>query len=165
MFFSSAPFFHGAASLSCYLIKRVPKEEKERMWGALKGWLIPPDREILILNLKVLIFNSLKSTAFDNTNTRGMESIAFLCKVTWTRTSSIIIHWTFCATLSVAILRRSVRSDAKLSCTETRFQKFSQSGKNGSKHPMSSISMAYNVISCKKVERNTQKLKIADFTM
>ena len=37
--------------------------------------------------------------------------------------------------------------------------------KNGSKHPMSSISMAYNVISCKKVERNTQKLKIADFTM
>ena len=36
---------------------------------------------------------------------------------------------------------------------------------NSSKHPMLSISMAYNVISCKKVERNTQKLKIADFTM
>ena len=49
--------------------------------------------------------------------------------------------------------------------TETRFQKCSQSGKNGSKHPMLSISMAFNVISCKKVERNTQKLKIADFTM
>ena len=62
-------------------------------------------------------------------------------------------------------LRRGVRSDAQLSSTETRFQKCSQSGKNGSKHPMLSISMAFNVISCKKVERNTQKLKIADFTM
>ena len=62
-------------------------------------------------------------------------------------------------------LRRGVRSDVQLSCTETRFQKCSQSGKNGSKHPMLSISMAYNVISCKKVERNTQKLKIAHFTM
>ena len=62
-------------------------------------------------------------------------------------------------------LRRSVRSDVQLSCTETRFQKCSQSGKNGSKHPMLSMSMAFNVISCKKVERNTQKLKIADFTM
>ena len=62
-------------------------------------------------------------------------------------------------------IRRGVRSDAQLSPTETRFQKCSQSGKNGSKHPMLSISMAFNVISCKKVERNTQKLKIADFTM
>ena len=62
-------------------------------------------------------------------------------------------------------LRRGVRSDAQLSSTETRFQKCSQSGKNGSKQPMLSISMAYNVISCKKVERNTQKLKISDFTM
>ena len=62
-------------------------------------------------------------------------------------------------------LWRGVRSDAQLRPTETRFQKCSQSGKNGSKHPMLSISMAYNVISCKKVERNTQKLKIADFTM
>ena len=62
-------------------------------------------------------------------------------------------------------VRRGVRSDAQLSCIETRFQKCSQSGKNGSKHPMLSISMAFNVISCKKVERNTQKLKIADFTM
>ena len=58
-----------------------------------------------------------------------------------------------------------VRSDAQLSSTKTRFQKCSQSGKNGSKHQMLSISMAFNVISCKKVERNTQKLKIADFTM
>ena len=61
--------------------------------------------------------------------------------------------------------RRGVRCDAKLSCSEIRFQKCSQSGKKGSKHPMLSISMAFNVISCKKVERNTQKLKIADFTM
>ena len=62
-------------------------------------------------------------------------------------------------------LRRGVRSDVQSSCTETRLQKCSQTGKNGSKHPMLSISMAYNVISCKKVKRNTQKLKIADFTM
>ena len=62
-------------------------------------------------------------------------------------------------------LWRGVRSDAQLSSTETRFQKCSQSGKTGSKHPMLSISMAFNVISCKKIERNTQKLKIADFTM
>ena len=63
------------------------------------------------------------------------------------------------------LIRRGVRSDAQLSSTETRFQKCSQSGKNGSKHPMLSISMANNVISCKKIERNTQKIKIADFTM
>ena len=60
---------------------------------------------------------------------------------------------------------RGVRSDAQLSSTETRFQKYPQSGKNGSKHPMLSIFMAYNVISCKKIERNTKKIKIADFTM
>ena len=65
----------------------------------------------------------------------------------------------------LAWLERGVRSDAQLNCTDTRFQKCSQSGKNGSKHPMLSISMAYNVISCKKVQRNTQKLKIADFAM
>ena len=63
------------------------------------------------------------------------------------------------------LLRRGVRSDAQSSSTETRFQKCSQSGKNGSKHPILSISMAYSVISCKKIERNTQKIKIADFTM
>ena len=47
-------------------------------------------------------------------------------------------------------LARGVRSDAQLSCTETRFQKCSQSGKNGSKNPMLSLSMVYNVISCKQ---------------
>ena len=31
--FQFSPFFEGAASLNCYLIKRVPKEEKERRWG------------------------------------------------------------------------------------------------------------------------------------
>ena len=54
-------------------------------------------------------------------------------------------------TLSVTCLWRGVRSDAQLRPTETRFQKCSQSGKNGSKHPMLSISMAFNMISCKKV--------------
>ena len=48
---------------------------------------------------------------------------------------------------------RGVRSDAQLRSTETRLQKCSQSGKNGSKHPMLSISMAYNVISCKKNQK------------
>ena len=67
--------------------------------------------------------------------------------------------------ISQTLIRRGVRSDAQLSCTDTRFQKCSQSGKNGSKHPMLSISMACNVISCKKIGRNTQKIKIADFTM
>ena len=54
-------------------------------------------------------------------------------------------------------LRRGVRSDAQLSCTDTRLQKCSQSGKNGSKHPMLSISMAYNVISCQKKSKETLK--------
>ena len=45
----------------------------------------------------------------------------------------------------------------QLSCTETRFQKCSHRGKNGSEHPMLSIYMAYNVISCKQIQRNTQK--------
>ena len=60
---------------------------------------------------------------------------------------------------------RGVRSGVQLSCTETLFQKCSQSSQNGSEHPMKSISMAYNVISRKKIERNTQKIKIADFTI
>ena len=47
----------------------------------------------------------------------------------------------------------------------SEFQSGPKSDKNGSKHPMLSISMAYNVISCKQIERNTQKIKIADFTM
>ena len=62
-------------------------------------------------------------------------------------------------------IRRGVRSGVQLSCTETRYQKWPQSGKNGSKHIMLSISITYNVISSKKIQRNTQKIKIADFTM
>ena len=56
-------------------------------------------------------------------------------------------------------LRRGVRSG------DTRFQKCSQSGKNGSKHPMLSTSMAYSVISCKKFNQNTKKIKVAYCTM
>ena len=37
--------------------------------------------------------------------------------------------------------------------------------KNGSKHPMLQISMAENVISYKKIQRNAQKTKITDFAM
>ena len=58
---------------------------------------------------------------------------------------------------SLLSLRRGVRSDAQLSSTETRFQKCSHSGKNGSKHPMLSTSMADNVISYTKIKRNTKK--------
>ena len=63
-----------------------------------------------------------------------------------------------------ALLRRGDRSDVRLSCTETRFQKYTQSGKSGPKHPMLSISLAFNVISCKKSKGN-KKIKLADFTM
>ena len=37
--------------------------------------------------------------------------------------------------------------------------------KNGSKHPMLQISMADNVISYKKIQRNAQKTKITGFAM
>ena len=40
-----------------------------------------------------------------------------------------------------------------------RISKWSWSGKNGSKHPKLSISMADNVITYKKIKRNTQKPK------
>ena len=52
-------------------------------------------------------------------------------------------------TILMGHIGRGVRSGVQLVLTETRIQKYSQSGKNGSKHPMLSISMAYNVISCK----------------
>ena len=63
----------------------------------------------------------------------------------------------------VNLLRRSVRSDAQLSCTETRFQKCSQSGKKGSKHKMLLISMACNVSSCKKNPKKHSKNQIRWF--
>ena len=61
-------------------------------------------------------------------------------------------------------LRRGVRSDVQSSCTETRLQKCSQSGKNGSRPNVIYI----NGLQCdfmQKIQRNTQKIKIADFTM
>ena len=71
------------------------------------------------------------------------------------------LHWIlnapFNSFLNLGLLSRGVRSDAQLSCTETRFQKCSQSGKNGSKHPMLSISMADNVISYKKNQKKRSK--------
>ena len=57
-----------------------------------------------------------------------------------------ICHFWYATTFD---LGRGVRSDVQLSRTETRFQKCSQSGRNGS-NPMLSISIAHNVISCKK---------------
>ena len=53
--------------------------------------------------------------------------------------------------------RQAVRSGVQLSCTETRFQNCSLSGKNGSKHPMLSISKAHNVISCKQNPKKHSK--------
>ena len=53
-----------------------------------------------------------------------------------------------------------------LSNTETQFQEYSQSGENGFKQPiMLSIFAAHNVISGKKINRNTKKIKIAEFSM
>ena len=46
-------------------------------------------------------------------------------------------------------LWRGVRSDAQLSCTETRFQ--------SAKHPMLSVTMAYKAISCKKNQRERSR--------
>ena len=56
-------------------------------------------------------------------------------------------------------LRRDARSGVQLSCTETRFKKCFHSGKDGSKHAMFSISVAYNVISCKKESKETLRNK------
>ena len=55
------------------------------------------------------------------------------------------------------LLRRGVRSGVQLSCTETRFEKCSQCGKNGRKHEMLLVSMAYKVISCKKNPKKHSK--------
>ena len=65
----------------------------------------------------------------------------------WTRCWKVLkncaLLWSVCC-----FIWRGVRSDVQLSCTETQFQKCSQSGKNGSKHPMLSIS--YNAKNKKK---------------
>ena len=49
-------------------------------------------------------------------------------------------------------LRRGVRSGVQLSCTEIRFQKCSQSGKNGSKHPILYVSIAS--LQCDFMQKN-----------
>ena len=45
----------------------------------------------------------------------------------------------------------------KIELHRDRFCKCCSSGENGSKHSMLSKSIAYNVISCKQIHRNTQK--------
>ena len=56
-------------------------------------------------------------------------------------------------------IRRSVRSTLHISPKNLRIQKWSQSGKNGSKHPMLSVSVADNVISYKKSKETLKKPK------
>ena len=58
-------------------------------------------------------------------------------------------------------VRRSVRSTLHFSPKNLQISKWSLNGKNGSKHPMLSISMASNVIFYKK----THQKKLADFTI
>ena len=53
----------------------------------------------------------------------------------------------------------------KLSPMEGRFSKWFLRVKKGVINLFLCISMAYNVISCRKIAKNTQTLKIADFTM
>ena len=56
-------------------------------------------------------------------------------------------------------VRRSVRSTLHFSPKNLQMSKCSQSGKNGSKHPMLFISTAYNVISYKKSKEALKKSK------
>ena len=112
---------------------------------------------------------------------RGIFIFCFSFKISFMKKNA---HWGafwFCISYEISLIQknahwgafwffrfflgRGVRSDAQLSSTETRFQKCSQSGKDGSKHTTLSTSMAYNVISCQKIRKSTQKIKIADFTM
>ena len=66
--------------------------------------------------------------------------------------SSFLVPRKLCAPLlhTFDSLRRSVRSSLHFSPQNLRISKWSQNSKNGSKHTMLSISMAYNVISYKK---------------
>ena len=57
--------------------------------------------------------------------------------------TNMVLHKTSCQIWGTIELHRD------------RFQKCSQSDKKGSKHPMLSISMADNDISCKKIEKKT----------
>ena len=87
----------------------------------------------------------------------------------WDKEFWIIVEWSWsnqliqlrsCPCHHYQRLRRGVRSDVQLSCTATRFQKCPQSGNNCSKYPMLSISIAYNVISCKKSKETLKKSKL-----
>ena len=131
----------------------------------LLNWLCPQKLKVVILTENTTFGDFWKISRFWILLPIFAKPILKnLCfNINFLKISCSILNWYYLP--SHPSLRRGVRSDAQLSSTETRFQKCSQSGKNGSKHQMLSISMAFNVISCKKVERNTQKLKIADFTM
>ena len=64
----------------------------------------------------------------------------------------------------IQCLRQGVRSGVQLVFIETRFQKCSQNGKNGSKH---NVIFIYG-LQCdfmQKIQKNTKKIKNADFTM
>ena len=76
------------------------------------------------------------------------RTILFLFKQWWKQVNSNKPNCTLCSYYDRSMLlfsrpirdrdtsavRRGVRSDVQLSCTETRFQKCSKSGRNGSKH-------------------------------
>ena len=63
------------------------------------------------------------------------------------------------ATGSGGVLRTRCQIWCTIELQRARFQSCSQSGKNGSKHPRLSISMACNVISCKKLKETLKKSK------
>ena len=99
-----------------------------------------------------LLLDQQKLLSYNHTN--AQHKINYVCNSQNQMFSAVNLRvkvMSFLAPQLLFDLRRGVRSDAQLSSTETRFQKCSQSGKNGSKHPMLSISMACNVISCKKI--------------
>ena len=58
-----------------------------------------------------------------------------------------------------------MRSSLHVSPKNLRISKWSYNGKNGPKHPMLSISITDDLISCKKIKRNSEKVKIADFVI
>ena len=58
---------------------------------------------------------------------------------------------------TLTLIRRSARSTLYISPENLRISKWSYSGKNSFKRPMLLISMAYNVISCKKNQKKHSK--------
>ena len=82
-----------------------------------------------------------------------------LCKFSRKRSVLLLILHRNMKFIHFFFLWRGFRSGVQLSCTETRLQKCPQRGKNGSKHPMLSISVAYNLISCKEIKETLKKTK------